>query len=456
METAELVAAQRTYFQTNKTKSVAWRIEKLRALQSSIRAHEADILAALESDLGKVAFEGYVSEVGMVLQELSYALKHVRVWSRPRHVSTELTNFLSSSKILYEPYGVVLIMAPWNYPFLLSLDPVIGAVAAGNCVIVKPSAYSPATSDIIKVIIEEVFEPENGAVVLGGRAENAALLEQEFDYIFFTGSTAVGHVVMEAASKYLTPISLELGGKSPCIVDETASIDLAAKRIVWGKFLNAGQTCIAPDYIYAHVSIKDELIAAMKRYIVQFYGEHPLQNSDLPRIVNEKHFARLKGLVAGETPAIGGHFDDATLKVEPSIYDNMSWDAPLMGEEIFGPLMPVLTFDSLDEVIGEIKKRNRPLALYLFTTSSAHEEKVMREVAFGGGCINDTIVHIASTSMPFGGVGASGMGGYHGVYSFETFSHRKSVLKKSNLIDMPIRYAPYKKSRLGLIKKLMR
>lgn len=455
METAQLVAAQRAFFNTNTTKSVAWRLQKLRALQASIRAHESDILAALQSDLAKAPFEGYVSEVGMVLDELGYAIKHVRKWARPKRVSTSLANFLASSKIISEPYGVALIMAPWNYPFLLSLDPVVGAIAAGNCVVVKPSAYSPATADIIKVIIEEVFEPENGAVVLGGRAENAALLEQKFDYIFFTGSTGVGHVVMEAAAKHLTPLSLELGGKSPCIVDETASIDLAAKRIVWGKYLNAGQTCVAPDYIYAHASIKDELVAAMKRYIVQFYGEHPLQSPDLVRIVNEKHFARLRGLVAQETPAFGGAVDEATLKIEPSIYEGITWDSALMGEEIFGPLMPVLTYESLDEVIAQVKKRNRPLALYLFTTSKAHEEKVLGEVSFGGGCINDTIVHLASTSMPFGGVGASGMGGYHGRYSFETFSHRKSILSKSNAIDVPIRYAPYKTSRLSLIKKLM-
>lgn len=456
MNTAQLVAAQRNFFQSNKTKSVEWRLAKLRALQASIRAHESDILAALESDLGKAPFEGYVSEVGMVLDELSYAIKHVCTWAKPRHASTALTNFLATSKIFYEPYGVVLIMTPWNYPFLLSLDPLIGAVAAGNCVIVKPSAYSPATASIIKAIISEVFEPENGAVVLGGRAENAALLEQEFDYIFFTGSTAVGRVVMDAASKYLTPVSLELGGKSPCIVDETASIELAAKRIVWGKFLNAGQTCVAPDYVYAHASIRDRLVEAMKRYIVQFYGERPLESPDLPRIVNEKHFTRLQDLVAGETPVFGGSFDEAALKVEPSLYVDMTWEHALMGEEIFGPFLPILSYESLDDVIAQVKKRNRPLALYLFTNSSSHEQQVMNEVSFGGGCINDTVVHLASTSMPFGGVGASGMGGYHGVYSFETFSHRKSVLKKSNLIDVPIRYAPYKMSRMALIKKLMK
>lgn len=455
METSELVALQRQCFLSNKTKDVNWRLAKLKALHASIKKHESDILEALNKDLAKAPFEGYVSEVGMVLDELSHAIKHVRSWAKPKHVSTSLTNFLASSKIVYEPFGVVLIMAPWNYPFLLSVDPIVGAVAAGNCFIVKPSAYSPATSEIIKVIVEEVFEPETGAAVLGGRAENSALLEQEFDYIFFTGSTNVGHVVMEAASKHLTPISLELGGKSPCIVDKTAPIDLAAKRIVWGKYLNAGQTCVAPDYIYVESSVKDQLIAAMKRYITQFYGERPLQSADLPRIVNEKHFNRLRGLVANETAVVGGAFDEATLKIEPSIYDNITWDSPLMGEEIFGPLMPIMTFDSLDEVIAQVKKRNRPLALYLFTNSKAVQDKVLSEVSFGGGCINDTIVHLASTSMPFGGVGASGMGGYHGKFSFETFSHKKSVLNKSNLIDMPIRYAPYKASRMSLLKKLM-
>ena len=455
MNTKELVAAQHAYFATNQTKPVSWRLAKLRALHDSIQAHESEILAALGADLSKAPFEGYVSEVGMVLDELSYAIKHVRSWARPKCVRTALTNFLGFSKIYSEPYGVVLIMAPWNYPFLLSVDPIVGAIAAGNCFVVKPSAYAPATADIIKKIVDEVFEPECGAVVLGGRAENSALLEEKFDYIFFTGSTNVGRVVMEAASRNLTPLSLELGGKSPCIVDETANIKLAARRIVWGKYLNAGQTCVAPDYVYVHESVKIELIIEMKKAIVEFYGEKPLDSPDLVRIVNEKHFARLRGLVQHEAPVFGGGFDEATLKIEPSIYYCDSWDCPLMGEEIFGPLMPVLTFDSLNEVIAEVKKRNRPLALYLFTTSPVNENRIVSEISYGGGCINDTIVHLASTTIPFGGVGASGMGGYHGKFSFETFSHRKSVLRKSNLIDVPLRYAPYKKSRLDLIKRIM-
>lgn len=454
-DTQELVRAQHAFFNTNKTKSISWRLAKLRALKASIRAHEDDILAALEADLSKSAYESYVTEIGLIMSELNDAIRNVRRWARPQHVSTALTNFLATSKILHEPYGVVLIMAPWNYPFLLTVDPIIGAVAAGNCFIAKPSDYSPATSAIIKTIVDEVFEPENGATVLGGREANTALLEQKYDYIFFTGSTTVGRIVMDAAAKNVTPLSLELGGKSPCIIDETANIELAAKRVTWGKYLNAGQTCVAPDYVYVHRAVKDKFVAAVKRYITQFYGENPLKSADLVRIVNQKHFDRLRGLVENETPVCGGAADAVSLKIEPSVYEGITWESPLMSEEIFGPFMPILTYESLDDVIAQVKAHNRPLALYVFTTNKEVEERVLSEVSFGGGCVNDTVVHLASTSLPFGGVGASGMGNYHGKYSFETFSHQKSILKKSNLIDVPLRYAPYDKRWMWIIKKLM-
>lgn len=454
-DTQELVRAQHAFFNTNKTKSISWRLAKLRALKASIRAHEDDILAALEADLSKSAYESYVTEIGLIMSELNDAIRNVRRWARPQHVSTALTNFLATSKILHEPYGVVLIMAPWNYPFLLTVDPIIGAVAAGNCFIAKPSDYSPATSAIIKTIVDEVFEPENGATVLGGREANTALLEQKYDYIFFTGSTTVGRIVMDAAAKNVTPLSLELGGKSPCIIDETANIELAAKRVTWGKYLNAGQTCVAPDYVYVHRAVKDKFVAAVKRYITQFYGEDPLKSADLVRIVNQKHFDRLRGLVENETPVCGGAADAVSLKIEPSVYEGITWESPLMSEEIFGPFMPILTYESLDDVIAQVKAHNRPLALYVFTTNKEVEERVLSEVSFGGGCVNDTVVHLASTSLPFGGVGASGMGNYHGKYSFETFSHQKSILKKSNLIDVPLRYAPYDKRWMWIIKKLM-
>lgn len=454
-DTQELVRAQHAFFKTNKTKSISWRLAKLRALKASIRAHEDDILAALEADLSKSAYESYVTEIGLIMSELNDAIRNVRRWARPQHVSTALTNFLATSKILHEPYGVVLIMAPWNYPFLLTVDPIIGAVAAGNCFIAKPSDYSPATSAIIKTIVDEVFEPENGATVLGGREANTALLEQKYDYIFFTGSTTVGRIVMDAAAKNVTPLSLELGGKSPCIIDETANIELAAKRVTWGKYLNAGQTCVAPDYVYVHRAVKDKFVAAVKRYITQFYGENPLKSADLVSIVNQKHFDRLRGLVENETPVCGGAADAVSLKIEPSVYEGITWESPLMSEEIFGPFMPILTYESLDDVIAQVKAHNRPLALYVFTTNKEVEERVLSEVSFGGGCVNDTVVHLASTSLPFGGVGASGMGNYHGKYSFETFSHQKSILKKSNLIDVPLRYAPYDKRWMWIIKKLM-
>ncbi len=455
MTTAEIVAAQHAFFATNQTKPVQWRLQKLRALQASIRRHEQDILNALQADLGKAHFEGYACEVGMVLDELGYCIRHTKAWARPKRAHTPLVHFLSHSKIYSEPYGVVLVMAPWNYPFLLSMEPVIGAICAGNCFVLKPSAYSKHTSNILRGIVSEVFEENCGAVILGGREENKALLEQRFDYIFFTGSTDVGKTVMQAAARYLTPISLELGGKSPCIVDETANIPLAAKRIVWGKFLNAGQTCVAPDYLYVHESVKQALVAEMLRCIKIAYGQHPLQNDEYPKMINEKHFARVCGLMQGEKVLYGGQSDAASHKIAPTLLDDITWESRVMCEEIFGPVLPVLTFGSYDEIIPIIKSKDKPLALYLFTTSNRYKQRVLGELSYGGGCINDTIVHLATSHMPFGGVGASGMGSYHGKYSFDTFSHKKSVLTKSNLLDVFIRYAPYK-DHMKLLKMLLK
>lgn len=454
-EIESLVAEQYAFFATNATKPYSWRRDKLALLRTAIISHESDILAALQSDLHKPPFEGYESELGMVLDELRYAERNLARWMRPRRVSTGIVNFPASSLILSEPYGVVLIMAPWNYPFLLSMEPLIGAIAAGNCFVLKPSKDAPATARVMTAIIEEVFDNACGAVVTGGREENKNLLDQPFDYIFFTGGQTVGHVVMDAAAKNLTPVTLELGGKSPCIVDETAVIPLAARRIVWGKYLNAGQTCVAPDYILVHERVKERFIKALEHEIHKRYGSNPLDNLDYVHIVNGKHYQRLMGLLDGADVIVGGQGNPETRAIAPTVIDNVSWDDPLMEQEIFGPLMPLITYESLDDIIARIKARPKPLALYLFTTNKEHERQVLTSVSYGGGCVNDTIVHLASTSLPFGGVGASGMGNYHGDYSFKTFSHEKSIVRKSNVIDIPLRYPPYR-NHLSLLRRIMR
>jgi aldehyde dehydrogenase (NAD+) len=450
-----IVKLQREFHAKGKTFDLTFRLEHLKRLRNSIKIHEQDILDALKMDLNKAPFEAYAAEIGMVYEELRYVMKHLVSWATPKRVRTPITNFISTSTIYHEPYGVVLVMSPWNYPFMLTLDPVIGAIAAGNCVVVKPSNYSPHTSKIIDVILSEVFREEYVAVIQGGREANQSLLEQKFDYIFFTGSVAVGRTVMEAAAKYLTPVTLELGGKSPCIVDETANIELAARRIVWGKFINAGQTCVAPDYILVHHNVKAALLKKMQHYIVRFYGNNACNNESFPKIINEKHFNRLLNVMEGEHIFCGGSYSKDTNQIAPTILDQITWDSKIMEEEVFGPILPVLEYRSLNDEISRINNRPKPLALYLFTTKKENERKVIRNISYGGGCINDTIMHLASTHMPFGGVGESGMGSYHGKASFDTFTHNKSILKKSNLYDMPLRYPPYK-NHLALIKKIMK
>jgi aldehyde dehydrogenase (NAD+) len=345
-------------------------------------------------------------------------------------------------------------MSPWNYPFQLTFVPLIGALAAGNTVVVKPSRYAPATADVITEIVQHCFSPEYVSVIKGGRDVNTELLRQKFDYIFFTGSVTVGTLVMEAAAKHLTPVSLELGGKSPCIVDNTAKIDLAAKRIIWGKLLNAGQTCVAPDYILAHESIAPQLLDATQKYITEFFGVHPEKNPDYPKIISQKHFERLSNLIDSSHIYCGGQLNDQTLQIAPAIVYPASSEDTVMDDEIFGPILPVLEYRKMEEAIAFINSRPKPLALYHFTESKKNQMRITRSISFGGGCINDTVVHIASSHMPFGGVGASGMGSYHGKASFETFSHRKAILKKSTRTDVPLRYAPYNKG-LRLLKRLM-
>ncbi len=450
----DIVNKQREYFHKGETLEVSFRIKALKKLKKAIKENEDEIFKALKSDLNKAPFESYMTEAGIVLDEIDYIIKSVSKWNRKKRVRTPLVHFKSSSFIITEPHGVVLIMSPWNYPFQLTLAPLLGAIAGGNCVIAKPSAYSAATSSLIARIINECFEEKYVAVVEGGREANQELLQERFDYIFFTGSVSVGKKVMESASKNLTPVTLELGGKSPCIVDLDVDIDLAARRIVWGKCLNSGQTCVAPDYLYVRKEIKDGLIAAMKKYITEFYGKEPCRNEEFPRIVNEKHFNRLRELMKNGRIVAGGDVNVDTLQISPTIIDDITWDDPVMQKEIFGPIMPVLVYDRVSEVIEEVNRHPKPLALYLFTSNKEVENQILSRISFGGGCVNDTIVHLATSHMPFGGAGESGMGGYHGKWSFDTFTRQKGVLKKSTLVDIKLRYAPYRE-KLKLLKKIM-
>ena len=419
-----------------------------------IEHNEAAITDALTADLGKSTYEGYLTEVAMVKQELKDAIRSLKKWMKPRRVPTAIGQIPGACRILSEPYGVTLIMSPWNYPFQLTVAPLIGAIGAGNCAVVKPSAYSAAVSALLKRMGDELFEPSYVAVVEGGRKENADLLEQPFDYIFFTGSPAVGRLVMEKASVHLTPVSLELGGKSPVIVDETADIALTAKRLAWGKCVNAGQTCVAPDYVLVHHSRETELVEKLIEEIRQMYTSAPLMYPDWPKIINQRHFERLVGLLQSGVISHGGQIDIAARRISPTLLTDVEWNSPIMQEEIFGPLLPILTYRKLEDAIAQIQSRPKPLALYLFTRSRETEEKVLREVSFGGGCVNDTVLHLATPHMPFGGVGESGMGSYHGRYSFDTFSHQKSILKRFAKPDVPLRYPPYR-GKLKWLKKLM-
>lgn len=449
---SSIVREQREFFKTGATLAVETRISYLKKLKNEIERREADIEEALTVDLGKTAFEGYMCEVGMVLNELSYMIKHIKKFSREKTVPTPLAQFASRSYVKPSPYGVVLVMSPWNYPFLLTVDPIVEAIAAGNTVIVKPSAYSPATSEIIKEIIEEVFQENYVKVVLGGREENNYLLEEKFDYIFFTGSKSVGRLVLEKAATHLTPVTLELGGKSPCIVDETAKLKLAAKRIVFGKYLNCGQTCVAPDYLFCHESVKEELLCYLKEEIKKQYGEEPLDNPAYGNIVNKKHFERIHSYMDKEKLIYGGKSKGENLKIEPTIMDGVIFDDLIMKEEIFGPILPVVTFRNIEEVIQYVNENEKPLALYLFSENKSQINKVMSECSFGGGCVNDVVIHLATSYMGFGGVGESGMGSYHGKTGFDTFSHHKSIVDKKTFIDMPIRYQPYSNIKGKLVK----
>ncbi|WP_353856655.1 aldehyde dehydrogenase [Bacillus sp. Bos-x628] len=438
-----------------KKPSTQERIRLLQNLKAVIKQHEEDILQALAHDLHKSAQEAYTTEIGMVYEEINHTMKHLHKWAKPTRVKTPLTHIGSKSMIIKEPYGSVLIMAPWNYPFQLAISPLVGAISAGNAVTLKPSELTPRVSQVIRTIVERAFKIDQAAVIEGGVDVSTALLKLPFDYIFFTGSVAVGKIVMEAAAKHLIPVTLELGGKSPCIVMPDADIKLAAKRITFGKFTNAGQTCIAPDYLLVHESVKEDLLREMMTCIHDFYGERPETQPHFGKIVSTRHFDRLSHFLTNGTIVTGGQRNEHELKIAPTILDHITWEDPVMQEEIFGPILPVMTFDSLDEVTEMVKARPKPLALYLFTTNKKTETYILDNLSFGGGCINDTLMHVATPYLPFGGVGESGMGRYHGKESFFTFTHEKSILRQTNRFDFSFRY-PNAKNGLDIIRTFLK
>jgi len=460
----DIIQQGRQFFHNGRTMDVEFRIEALKMFQAGLRRHETKLMEALKLDLNKSPFEAYSSEIGMLLEEISVVIKQLRRWAKPSSVKGSMVLFGARGQIYHEPFGQVLIISPWNYPMLLCLSPLIGAIAAGNTAVLKPSELAVHSTAAIANLIEDTFNRTYGegyvSVVEGGVETSTALLAEKFDYIFFTGGTGVGRVVMEAAAKHLTPVTLELGGKSPCIVHRDADIKLAAKRIVWGKFLNAGQTCVAPDYVLVHAAIKDELIRHLQEQVVQFFGSKPLEASEtnLPNIINNRHFGRLQELLLNTKGTIvcGGITDESRKLIAPTLIDHITWDDSIMAEEIFGPILPIISFTDLEqEVIGPIVARPKPLALYLFSESVEIHEHILSRISFGGGCVNDAVMHLASKHMPFGGVGASGFGGYHGKSSFDTFSHHKSVLKQTTRFDLPFRY-PTMKNGLTWIKRFMK
>ncbi|AIQ49876.1 aldehyde dehydrogenase [Paenibacillus sp. FSL R7-0273] len=452
-----ILAEHKEFFDKGTTKDPAFRVTQLQKLKDAIRRYEPQIIEALRKDLHKSEFEAYATEIGFTLESISYMMKHLRRWAKPARVKSPLHMFPSKSLILSEPYGTVLIIGPFNYPFQLLIEPLIGALAAGNCAVLKPSESTPAVAAVIEDMIRETFEPGYVRVIQGEKETTNLLIHAKFDYIFFTGSVPVGKIVMEAAAKQLVPVTLELGGKSPVIVDQSANLETAAKRIVWGKLINAGQTCIAPDYLLVHRSVAAKLISLMKQQITAFYGEDALKNPDYGRIVNERQHQRIAGMIEKDRSKVimGGAADAGELYIEPTLIYPAVWSDASMEDEIFGPVLPILEYESLEEAISDIKERPKPLALYLFTEDKQAEQKVLDNVSFGGGCVNDTISHVASSRLPFGGVGNSGIGGYHGKHSFDLFSHRKSVVKRSAKIDPGIVYPPYG-NKVSLVRRLLK
>lgn len=449
-----IIQNQREYFLSGATLPIEYRKKSLKRLLNIIEANEDKIAKALYSDLGKSMHESYMCEIGMVKSEIQFMLKHIQKFTKSKTVRTPLNQFMAKSSILAKPYGVTLILSPWNYPFLLTMGPLVNCLAAGNCAVLKPSAYSPHTSELISKIISFAYDPCYVTCITGGRKENQALLEQKFDYIFFTGSPTVGHIVMEKASKNLTPVTLELGGKSPCIIDETANIELAAKRIVFGKFLNCGQTCVAPDYILCDKRIQDTLQAKIREECKKQYPD-ALNNPNYGKIINAKHFERLIKLIEQKKVIYGGRIHRQSLQIEPTVLTDISWSDSIMQEEIFGPLLPILSYSDLNDLICELKKKPTPLALYFFSQNKVSQKMVMQNLHFGGGCINDTIIHLTNPHLPFGGLGNSGMGQYHGKAGFDTFTHYTSIIDKKTWIDIPLRYAPYSKKKAKWVRRFL-
>ncbi len=440
----DIVTAQNDFFATQKTKDVAFRKQFLKRLKQEIVAQEDAICDALYADFKKPKFESLATETQLVLAELNYALKNIERWGRPEPVAASWTNFPSKDWIQAEPFGKVLIISPWNYPFMLTLAPLVGALAAGNTAVLKPSELSPNTSRIIAEIIQNVFPPEYVTVVEGGVEASQALLAEKWEYIFFTGSTRVGKIVYQSAAKHLTPVTLELGGKNPCVVDNSASLKLAAKRIVWGKFINAGQTCIAPDYILVHKKVKERFVEELKHHITKFYGSNIQNSPDFARITTEKHYQDLKEMLQEETLLFGGTCVDSEKYIEPTLVDEPKMNSRVMEGEIFGPILPIISYETAGDLHRYISNYGKPLAFYLFSTDRKFQKKLLSQYSFGGGAINDTVIHISNKRLPFGGVGPSGIGGYHGKHSFDLFSHKKSIVKRGNWLDIPLRYAPYK------------
>jgi aldehyde dehydrogenase (NAD+) len=451
----DIYCRQKNFYLSNNTRDISYRILMLKKLKEEIIKSEKEIEEALYFDLHKSSVESYITEVGFVLSEINLCIKKLKKWSKPKIVSSSITCFPSKARIISEPYGLCLIVSPWNYPFQLLISPLIGAISAGNCAILKPSEHSPNTSKIIKKILDRVFEYEYVFTALGEKEVSQELLELEFDYIFFTGSSSLGKLVMEKASKHLTPTTLELGGKSPCIVDKDANIEVSAKRIAFGKFLNAGQTCIAPDYLFVHKDIKDVFVREMIKSIKEFYSEDIINSKDYGRIINQSHFLRLRKMLNDGKLIYGGDFNEEEKFISPTLIEDILPNSELLSEEIFGPILPIICFENIDTLIQELRVKPKPLALYVFSQNKKIQDKIINNISSGGVCVNDTIMHIVPQTLPFGGVGNSGMGSYHGKKSFETFSHKRSILKRKTWLDIALRYPPFTESKKKIVEKVL-
>ncbi|MBE2247252.1 MAG: aldehyde dehydrogenase [Candidatus Competibacteraceae bacterium] len=454
---AELLKLQRAFFDSGKTRDISFRISQIKKLHELVNSHQQALMDALQKDLHKPAYESLMTELGPFYSEVRHFIRHIRDWSLPETVATSLFNTPGSSQIIREPYGNVMVIAPWNYPFLLTFSPLLGAMAAGNCVILKPSEHAPHTSAVMAHIINKHFDSSYIHLIEGGIEETQALLAERWDYIFFTGGPEIGKIIYQSAAQHLTPVTLELGGKSPCIVHKDANLKLAAKRIAWGKWINSGQTCLAPDYLFVHEDVKNTFVQQIKEAIHAHYGSNPLQSQDYGKIINRRHYERLKSYLTNGNIIEGGNYDDEHLRIEPTIIENPATDSPVMQEEIFGPILPLYTYSNLEDVLTFIRQREKPLAAYLFSRSSSVQKTFLQQTSSGGVTINDTVLHISSSEMPFGGVGKSGIGGYHGKYSFDTFSHKKAVLHRSvQPLDNLLRFPPYSMSRLKIMKELLK